>query len=229
MLNMNETINYTKKDIINNTKNDIIKDTINNTINNTKNDIIKDTKNDIINNTKNDTINENETYQNKIINYIVDILRKTKLSDKTLGMFIRVNHFFCPFVIFFIVVFYCPYQHSYLIILFTFLQFFLYYYFDGCFLSMVEYKLDKIDNTPVDFLLEIFNIEANNKNRKKYISIFGIVNLFLIIFTFFVKYYFNIEENEENRKKYIPIFLITYNFIFIFIFFIKYYFTSYFN
>ena len=141
-------------------------------------------------------------------------------------MFIRVNHFFSPFIIFYIVVFYCSYKDSYLIILFTFLQFFLYYYFDGCFLSMIEYKLDKIDNTPVDFLLEIFNIEANNKNRKKYISIFAIVNLFLIIFTFFLKYYFNIEENEENRKKYTSIFLITYNFIIIFMFFIKYYFDN---
>ena len=213
-------------DITNDITNDVTKDVTKDITNDVTKDITNDVTKDITNDTKNDTINKNKTYQNKIINYIVDVLRKTKLSDKTLGMFIRVNHFFCPFIIFYIVVFYCPYQYSYIVILFTFLQFFLYYYFDGCFLSMVEYKLDKIDNTPVDFLLEIFNIEVNNKNRKKYISIFGIVNLFLIIFTFFIKYYFNIEENEENRKKYIYLFGITYNFIIICIFFIKYYFDN---
>ena len=149
-------------------------------------------------------------------------MRKTKISDKTLGMFIRVNHCFAPFIIFYIILFYCPYKYFYIIKLCFFLWFFLYYYFDGCFLSMIEYKLDKIDFTLVDFLLKIFNIEANNKNRKKSIYLFGTVNTFLIIFTFFLNYYFNIEENEENKKKYIYLFVI----VNIFIFFIKYYFDN---
>lgn len=116
----------------------------------------------------------------KIISYIIDKLRKTGLSDQTLAMNIRLIHIFFPYFIMYCI-FYASKYISIIIVLFTIISLMMFYIFDGCLLSKLEYKLDGLNYTIIDMYLEILNIEKTNYNRKKYTFIAGIIFLFILI------------------------------------------------
>ena len=72
-----------------------------------------------------------------------------------------------------------------MIILFFIFVLVLFYCFNGCILTLLELKLCKDDNyTVIDIVLELFDIELNNKTRTKYsyILIIKFANMHRITF-----------------------------------------------
>ncbi len=59
--------------------------------------------------------------------------------------------------------------------------------FNGCILSLLEYRLCNEDYTVVDPYLNLFIVDVNNKTRKKY-TIFGLMCMLLyFIFVYNIK------------------------------------------
>jgi hypothetical protein len=108
----------------------------------------------------------------KAISYTIDLLRKTGLSDQTLAMNIRMVHIFIPYLIMYYI-FYASKFISTIILIFSIISLIMFYIFDGCLLSKLEYKLDGLNYTIIDMYLELLSIEKTNQNRKKYTFIAG--------------------------------------------------------
>ena len=126
--------------------------------------------------------------KNKIIKLIYDLLDKSKLDNLYLGIIIKSIHFQLPGLCLFSVYFF-PKYIAYLAIFYVIFVSILYYYFNNCFISVIENELLKdYDNLKdlnvVDPVLNILDCEICNKNRK-YISIYVFVFYFLIILTIF--------------------------------------------
>ena len=126
--------------------------------------------------------------KNKVIKLIYDLLDKSKLDNLYLGIIIKSIHFQLPGLCLFAVSFF-PKYIAYLAIFYVIFVSILYYYFNNCFISVIENELLKdYDNLKdlnvVDPVLNILDCEICNKNRK-YISIYVFVFYFLIILTIF--------------------------------------------
>lgn len=146
-------------------------------------------KKSLLNPPSNPPLNSNVTFENQIILYTIFFLKKTtKLTNKTLGMTIRIIHCVLPLLLILITLFF-PYCYAvFSIPLFVFIIV-LYYIFNGCILSKIEYKLDKIDFTIFDPILKIFEIEVNNKNRKIYSIYFMLLYLFILFLILYLRRY----------------------------------------
>ena len=110
--------------------------------------------------------------------------KQGRLSQKSIVTILRTLHMSIPIIFMFILL-----SASHVICILTILVvmciIFMFYLFDGCWLSMLEQELYNDDFTIIDPFLELFNIEVNNKNRKN----ISIINAFIYIITMCLLYY----------------------------------------
>lgn len=125
--------------------------------------------------------------KNKIINICESQLRKTNMSDVSICMLLRITHFLLPFFFAAIMVFG---SHTAFIIssLVCLSICFMFYIFNGCIYTMIEYKFSKDEWTAFDPALELCGFETNNYNRKV-ISVYNFVlNIVLVILLYYYRF-----------------------------------------
>lgn len=127
------------------------------------------------------------------IKNILLFLKKTNINNLYLGLIIKAVHWHLPGVCLFGVLYFSKYI-SLLFIIYVTIVSYLYYYFNNCFISIIENELlkdykDLKNLNVVDPVLDILNLKINNNNRK-YISIyvfsFYYIFIWLIFFSRFI-------------------------------------------
>jgi hypothetical protein len=129
----------------------------------------------------------------KFLNYLKNECDKSKISNKSLGIWIRCFHLNAPFSMILIIIF-ATKDLSNVILFSGTMALCLFFIFDGCFLSKLEQYLCEDSYTIIDPLLEIQDIEINHKNRNKYTFI--CMTVFSCVF-FPIYYYRFIHKHLE--------------------------------
>jgi len=138
--------------------------------------------------------------RNIILDQTENIINKTNLSKKSVGILLRSFHFAISIVVA-ILLFIGSNTVFKLAILFNIVVFIMFFIFDGCILSVLENKFTDDDFTVIDPFLEIANIATTNENRKKYSLYSSIVGF---IFTFAL-YYFRFHWRTEDTQRGHPV------------------------
>jgi len=115
-----------------------------------------------------------------VIDFCEQILRKSRLSDKSICVLLRTFHFTMPLLtgaillfgskIWFITVLY-----------FNVIVFIMFFLFHGCIVSKVEHRFTDDEYTVIDPFLEIINVELTNENRSTY-SLYSSIMGFILTF-----------------------------------------------
>lgn len=114
-----------------------------------------------------ESLSRNKTLRDKLINKLLDKCDKSKIKNRTLGAWVKAWHYSAPFGGLF-AIFICRKFFATGALIGVTLAGFFAVYFNGCFLSLLEYKLtgDKTDNI-TNIFLEALNYEVNKKNQTK--------------------------------------------------------------
>lgn len=107
------------------------------------------------------------TLQNKILDLLESILRKSELSDNIICSTLRIIHLIFPNIAAFIIFFGNKTWVQYTILA-NIVIFILFISFNGCLLSRLEKRFCKEDFTVMDPVLIFFNIPITQNNRVKY-------------------------------------------------------------
>ena len=114
------------------------------------------------------------------------ISSKTQITTRELGIIIRFVHSIMPVLPLLTVLFVSKklvlFHIIFLIMIMT-----LFYFFNGCLLSLLEYRLIKDDYSVADPFLKLILVEISNETRKKYTIITFIGILLYFIFVYNVK------------------------------------------
>ena len=126
-----------------------------------------------------------KTIRTMVINVNLYLLRKTNIPDKLLGFMIKSVHFHTPGFFF---VLYCllPIKLAVLALIPLTICLLMFFYFDGCYLTILEYKFLKEDINIIDPIIYLMNDKVTPKTRYYYtiattITYFTIVSLILYI------------------------------------------------
>jgi len=134
-----------------------------------------------------------ENLRNIILDKTKNIINKTNLSNKSIGILLRSFHFAISIVVAVLLLIGSNTVFK-LAILFNIIVFIMFFVFDGCILSRLENMFTDDDFTVIDPFLEIARIEITNENRKKYSLYSSIIGF---IFTFILYYFrFNFNYNK---------------------------------
>ena len=105
-----------------------------------------------------------KSLQRKIIDTCVYYLKSSNLSAPHLGLLIRtlhmqltINSVKC--------LLYSSHKEFIWTIILLFIALLMFITFDGCILSKIEYKIDGLNITVMDYWLYLFNIEITNQSR----------------------------------------------------------------
>lgn len=124
----------------------------------------------------------------KVIYYNMLFLELTGIDKKTLGFLIRAYHVNLPiYIILFLVM--GPKWFVELNILFLFLSLITFALFEGCFMSMIEQKLDGEDITIMDPFVEMVGLPKNNKSRMAISFIIGPLYIVMALSIYFIRFY----------------------------------------
>lgn len=131
--------------------------------------------------------------KDKFLKLIYNKLDSLKIDNLYLGVLIKSIHFNLPGMCLFVILFF---KKKYAILALIYITFviILYKYYNNCFITIIENELLKDyqhlkDLNVVDPLLDIFELEINNRNRK-YISIFVFIFYYLFVLSIFVFRFF---------------------------------------
>ena len=99
------------------------------------------------------------------INFLENICNYLPISNKLLGLIIRLVHFSLSILIIIFVLF-APKILAVLCIIFLFIMALMYVLFGGCILTILEQRLCKENYTILDPFIELIGLKINSKNRK---------------------------------------------------------------
>lgn len=111
------------------------------------------------------------------------ISSKTQITKREIGIIIRLFHSMMPVLPLLTVLFVSKklvlFHIIFLIMIMT-----LFYFFNGCLLSLLEYRLIKDDYSVADPFLKLILVEITNETRKKYtiITLIGILLYFIFVY-----------------------------------------------
>lgn len=126
----------------------------------------------------NNLIKKSNTIKHRFINYLQDKCNNSKITNNTLGIYIRGLHISAPFF-FLMMNIYASKYISILIIILLFIALLLFYLFNGCFLTILERRLCGDTFTFIDPILEYYNYEMTNYNR--YVVSFKVAIIYITI------------------------------------------------
>lgn len=125
--------------------------------------------------------------RNKIIDFNLFLLDTTKIDKKTMGFLIRAYHVNLPiYILIFMLL--APKLITEITLVFLFLSLLTFALFDGCFMSMMEKRLDGIDITIMDPFLQLCKLEKTNKNRMIISFIVGPLYISLCLTIYLVRF-----------------------------------------
>jgi hypothetical protein len=125
------------------------------------------------------------------VNYIFNKLDKINIPNKMIAFLIRSWHFQTPFN-FMVGIILLNFRLGCITLLPLIISFFLFFYFDGCFLSIIEYKLDKENHLNIiDPYLIWSGQELNEQNRFTTTLVVSFIYFIIVGFILFYKYKFN--------------------------------------
>ena len=114
------------------------------------------------------------------------ISSKTKITTREIGIIIRFVHSIMP-VLPLLTVLFVSKKLVLFHIIFLIIIIILFFIFNGCILSLLEYRLIKDNYSVADPFLNLILVEITNKTRKKYTIITFICILLYFIFVYNVK------------------------------------------
>lgn len=120
-----------------------------------------------------------ESLENK-----VDMISsKTQITKREIGIIIRLFHSMMPVLPLLTVLFVSKKLVLFHIIILIMIMT-LFYFFNGCLLSLLEYRLIKDDYSVADPFLNLILVEITNETRKKYtiITFIGILLYFIFVY-----------------------------------------------
>jgi hypothetical protein len=130
----------------------------------------------------------------KLVNYLYKKLKETNIPNEVLSFMVKCWHFSIFYMVFLLCIF-APKFYGITGVIISGLFVPIYYYFDGCFVSYLEYKLSKKKYVNViDPYLGLLGYDINDENRKWITPkvAFYYFNLnYLFLFIRFHKDYFN--------------------------------------
>lgn len=138
---------------------------------------------------------ENRRLQrSQFVNFIIKLLHKTNISNKLLAFMVKAFHFTFPWYLFFFCFvsgnyYFCLYNYIFLIFFIL-----LYIYFNGCFVTHLEYKLyNKKFINIVDPYLSFFNLPFNKENR--FYGTLAVANYYFLVVSIIIYYRFFFKKN----------------------------------
>jgi len=134
-------------------------------------------------------------YRNEAVQWCISKLRKSGLSDKNIGFFMRAYHVNAP-IYFIIIMIHGSFITNVILLLFLLMALVSFIAFDGCILSRIEGLLDDEDITVVDPTLELLGYEANHKNRIKISYVIAGLYLFMAFFIFWHRFYYSTQTQS---------------------------------
>jgi hypothetical protein len=123
--------------------------------------------------------------RDNFINFLENICNNIPISNKLLGLIIRLVHFNLTMVILIFVLF-APEFLALLCIIFTFIMIIMYILLGGCILTILEQRLCKENYTIIDPFIKLIGLEINSKNRKLFTlcTMLPFLPIILLIFYF---------------------------------------------
>lgn len=121
------------------------------------------------------------------IDFFENALRKTKMSDTSICTILRIAHFILPYTCLFILFFGSKFWFI-ITTLVCLVVCILFYLFDGCISTMLEYKFAKDNWTSLDPALEICGFETTNENRRKISILNFAMNTVFICFLYYYRF-----------------------------------------
>ena len=111
------------------------------------------------------------------------ISSKTQITKREIGIIIRLFHSIMPVLPLLTVLFVSKKLVLFHIICLIMIMT-LFYFFNGCLLSLLEYRLIKDDYSVADPFLNLILVEITNETRKKYtiITFIGILLYFIFVY-----------------------------------------------
>ena len=114
----------------------------------------------------------------KLADYIYNTVKSDTYTGEQVSFIIKSTHlhmiFYCMLLILF-----AGYRYALSSYIFAWAVFLLFIYLNGCFLTLVEYKLDNQNVTIVDPVIMLFGDKTTKKNRMYYSIISVCVYLFI--------------------------------------------------
>lgn len=141
-------------------------------------------------------LQNNKKLRNDIVNYLYNIIDKSKYPNDLIGMYIFSFHFFFSFIFNSIVFIYIFYSKNFFLIKYLLISLLtillLWVYFDGCLVTCLERKLMNKKYTQHDIIYYIFN---QNNIPKKEIKHFEIkmnnILTFILFILLIISIYYN--------------------------------------
>ena len=110
--------------------------------------------------------NKHNKLKHHVVDYLESLCDKSKISNKTLGIYLRGWHIWAPFAMLIGI-----FRDTFIVCMFylvaQFLLLIAFYVFNGCLLTSLERRLcpDNTGFTFVDPIIEILDLELNDKAR----------------------------------------------------------------
>lgn len=120
-----------------------------------------------------------------ILNFFLELVDASPFSRKSTGMMLRTIHTIVPFFFVILLLLTKNKNINYIVLTVIILISFLFVFFKGCILSMIETKLLDDDYNVIDPFLELFNIPITNEKRfivMKYLGGLYIIFIASLIF-----------------------------------------------
>jgi len=129
--------------------------------------------------------------RNIVINWNLWYLRLFNMPDNVMGFVVKSIHFHTPGFFF---VLYCllPRKLAVLAIIPLFCCLMAFFYFDGCFLTILEYKLTSQDINIIDPLIYLMKDKVTPKNRYIYTIGLTIVYFLIVSVILWLRFKFNL-------------------------------------
>ena len=99
-----------------------------------------------------------------IVDWNISILRRLNMSDKTIGYVIRSGHAMLPMYTT-AVLFVGTQIYALMILIMLIMAFISFWIFNGCIITSIEYKLDNLDVTLMDPIVEMLGMEVTHQSR----------------------------------------------------------------
>jgi len=127
-----------------------------------------------------------------LVDFVFNLLKSVNMPNKVKAFLVRSIHFHTPGV-FFLFFSLLKFNIAILFLIPLLIVFTMFFYFEGCFITIVEYKLDKKNHINIiDPYLYLSNIEINDENRYKYTLIISLIYFTVVACLLTFKYNYNL-------------------------------------
>jgi hypothetical protein len=127
-----------------------------------------------------------------LVDFIFNQLNSVNIPNKVKAFLLRSIHFHTPGA-FFVLFLLLKFEIAIFCLIPLLTAFTLFFYFEGCFITIVEYKLDQENHINIiDPYLYLYDIEINDDNRYKYTLFISLIYFTVVGCVLTFKYNYNL-------------------------------------